>query len=207
MAVTALALFIVFMTACGMVRTWLHWRLTGDTGDRRRAARRLPAQRWVDLLGGVGSLTVGVAAPVAVLAGLAPAAVLAPVSILDRPLVMGGGLVLAILGTAAAFGAQQAMGSSWRVGIDPDERTALVTSGVFRIVRNPILICTLATFAGLTLMVPSVLALAGLALMVAGVQAQVRLVEEPSLSRTHGDAYRRYAARVGRFMPGIGRLR
>ena len=37
-------------------------------------------------------------------------------------------------------------------------------------------------------------------------EIQVRLVEEPYLLRQHGDAYRNYAARVGRFVPGLGRL-
>jgi protein-S-isoprenylcysteine O-methyltransferase Ste14 len=41
----------------------------------------------------------------------------------------------------------------------------------------------------------------------ASVQVQVRLVEEPYLLRVHGDAYRAYAARTGRFVPGVGRLR
>ena len=37
------------------------------------------------------------------------------------------------------------------------------------------------------------------------VKVHVRVVEEPYLSRTHGDAYREYASRVGRFVPGVGR--
>ncbi|HLS74191.1 MAG TPA: hypothetical protein VK046_10500 [Actinomycetaceae bacterium] len=36
-------------------------------------------------------------------------------------------------------------------------------------------------------------------------EIQVRLVEEPYLLRTHGPAYARYTARVGRFLPGLGR--
>jgi protein-S-isoprenylcysteine O-methyltransferase Ste14 len=37
------------------------------------------------------------------------------------------------------------------------------------------------------------------------VSLQVRL-EEDHLLRLHGGAYQRYAARVGRFLPGVGRL-
>jgi protein-S-isoprenylcysteine O-methyltransferase Ste14 len=45
-------------------------------------------------------------------------------------------------------------------------------------------------------------------LLVVSTEAQVRLVEEPYLLGVHGDAYRAYAARVGRFSPGLGhRLR
>lgn len=36
---------------------------------------------------------------------------------------------------------------------------------------------------------------------------QTRLIEEPHLTRVHGKQYTVYAARVGRFLPGIGRLR
>jgi protein-S-isoprenylcysteine O-methyltransferase Ste14 len=43
-------------------------------------------------------------------------------------------------------------------------------------------------------------------LTVAAIQMQVRAVEEPYLLRTHGDNYAAYAARVGRFLPGLGRL-
>ena len=32
---------------------------------------------------------------------------------------------------------------------------------------------------------------------------QVRFVEEPYLERVHGDDYRRYTERTGRFIPGL----
>jgi protein-S-isoprenylcysteine O-methyltransferase Ste14 len=65
---------------------------------------------------------------------------------------------------------------------------------------------TLATI-GLVLLAPNVLALATLATLLVALELQVRRVEEPYLLRTHGDAYRRYAAATGRFFPGVGRLR
>ena len=43
------------------------------------------------------------------------------------------------------------------------------------------------------------------ALLVTALEIQVRVVEEPYLARTHGDAYRSYAERTGRFVPGLGR--
>lgn len=39
----------------------------------------------------------------------------------------------------------------------------------------------------------------------AGVELQVRRVEEPYLHQSHGPPYRDYTARVGRSLPGIGR--
>ncbi|KAA5835280.1 isoprenylcysteine carboxylmethyltransferase family protein [Saccharopolyspora hirsuta] len=83
--------------------------------------------------------------------------------------------------------------------------TSLVTTGSFGLVRNPIFTAMIAAVAGLSLMVPNWLQLLGFACLVAAVEIQVRLVEEPHLARIHGAAYAAYAARVGRFLPGIGR--
>ena len=48
--------------------------------------------------------------------------------------------------------------------------------------------------------------LAAVACAVTSLELQTRVVEEPHLLRTHGDEYASYAARVGRFVPGVGRL-
>ncbi|MDT0530754.1 hypothetical protein RM555_17310 [Micromonospora sp. DSM 115977] len=42
------------------------------------------------------------------------------------------------------------------------------------------------------------------AVFVASVQVQVGAVEDPYLIRTHGATYLAYAARTGRFWPGLG---
>ncbi|MCM0673586.1 isoprenylcysteine carboxylmethyltransferase family protein [Micromonospora phytophila] len=114
---------------------------------------------------------------------------------------------MSVTGTAATLAAQLAMGTSWRIGVDPSERTELVTDGAFALARNPIFTAMAASTLGLTLMVPNAVALAALLVLVVALQLQVRAVEEPYLIATHGDDYRRYAARVGRFVPRIGRLR
>nr|WP_281381568.1 isoprenylcysteine carboxylmethyltransferase family protein [Conexibacter arvalis] len=116
------------------------------------------------------------------------------------------GAVLAVAGIVATLLAQFAMGTSWRIGVDPAERTALVTTGPFALVRNPIFAAMLPTALGLTLLVPSVIALIGLAGLAVALELQVRVVEEPYLRSVHGDAYTAYAARVGRFAPRLGRL-
>jgi protein-S-isoprenylcysteine O-methyltransferase Ste14 len=115
--------------------------------------------------------------------------------------------VLAVVGITATLAAQLAMGGSWRPDVDPTTRTALVTTGPFRLVRNPIVTATAATAAGLALLVPNLLAAAMLVAFVTALQVQVRLVEEPYLHRVYGTAWERYAARTGRFLPWIGRHR
>jgi protein-S-isoprenylcysteine O-methyltransferase Ste14 len=117
------------------------------------------------------------------------------------------GIALFTVGLVATLGAQLAMGESWRVGVDESERTGLVTDGPFAIVRNPIYAGMLPAIAGLVLVAPSAPAVAGWIGLLLALELQVRAVEEPHLLRVHGDAYGRYAARVGRFVPGVGRLR
>jgi protein-S-isoprenylcysteine O-methyltransferase Ste14 len=199
MAITALLLFFAFLFLVAGVRGWIQVRRIGDTGDRRAAARRNPVQRRIDAMAAAGALALGVVSPVAALLGLDPV-------VRSRWLALGG-LALVVAGTVATFAAQLAMGGSWRAGVDPEERTALVTTGPFALVRNPILSAALATCIGLTLMVPTVVGLAGLALAVVANELLVRLVEEPHLRRVHGEEYARYAAAAGRFVPGVGRLR
>ena len=111
----------------------------------------------------------------------------------------------AVVGIVATLWAQLAMGNSWRIGVDDSERTDLVTGGVFSVVRNPIFTTMSVTALGLALLVPNVVALIGLAVLVFALELQVRVVEEPYLRSVHGQTFVRYASRVGRFLPGVGR--
>ena len=197
MAVVALVLFAVFLLLDGAVRIAVQRRRTGESGVRRPVG----VFHWVArLASALGGLAAGVAAPVAELLGLDP------LPALDETGLRGAGAVLAALGVAAVFAGQLAMGASWRTTVDPGERPALVTSGPFRLVRNPIYTALTAMTAGLALAVPNAVAAAGLAAMVLGNELQVRRIEEPYLDHIHGTAWRQYAARTGRFLPGLGRL-
>jgi protein-S-isoprenylcysteine O-methyltransferase Ste14 len=140
-----------------------------------------------------------VAAPLAELAGLEP------LPVLDRTPVRAAGAMLAVVGIAATLAAQQAMG---RLLASRRRPRGAHRPGHHRAVPagpQPDLHATAATAAGLALLVPNLVAAAMLAAFVAALQVQVRLVEEPYLQRVHGAAYARYAARTGRFLPGIGR--
>jgi protein-S-isoprenylcysteine O-methyltransferase Ste14 len=108
-----------------------------------------------------------------------------------------GGLVVSLV-------AQAQMGASWRVGID-DRPTLLVTGGLFAVSRNPIFFGMFLTLAGVVLIAPAPWTLIGSAVALILVSLQVRL-EERNLLWIHGDAYRAYAAQVGRFVPWLGRL-
>jgi protein-S-isoprenylcysteine O-methyltransferase Ste14 len=99
------------------------------------------------------------------------------------------------------------MGDSWRIGVDESETTTLVHTGVFGRIRNPIYTAMFTFGVGIALVTPNLVAFTGFILLVATIHLQVRLVEEPYLLRTHGDAYRAYTASVGRFIPGVGLIR
>ena len=116
------------------------------------------------------------------------------------------GLALSVAGLTALLWSQASMGDSLRIGVDPSERTALVTAGPFRWVRNPIYSAMLVYVAGVALLVPNVAALVAFGVLALGLDLHVRLVEEPYLVATHGSSYASYAARVGRFVPGVGKL-
>jgi protein-S-isoprenylcysteine O-methyltransferase Ste14 len=199
MAIAALILIVVWMVLVGAVRSVAHARTGGDPALRSGDRRGSPPW-WARLLGSVGFLLL-VLTPIGELAGLRP------FSALDHAPVRAAGLGVAIAGIAGTLYAQSAMGPSWRGDVDPDARTALVTTGPFRWVRNPILTCTAMTSTGVALMVPNVVAVAMLIANISSHQVQVRLVQEPYLGRVHGEAYRTYAARTGRFLPWIGRDR
>ncbi len=120
------------------------------------------------------------------------------------PAVVGFGLLLGLAGLGLVALAQRQMGASFRIGID-DAETPLVESGLFGVVRNPIFTGLLVLLAGVALAVPCLWGLLLWAAAAVAVGRQTRL-EEGHLLAMHGDAYRAYASRVGRFLPGIGRL-
>jgi protein-S-isoprenylcysteine O-methyltransferase Ste14 len=200
MAAAALVLYGVTLTLTFGVRIALQWRRTGSTGVHGVAPGAGPIE-WVAGALFVTGLLGGAAAPVLALLGIVE-----PIPALDGTFGHVVGIGLAVGGVVLTFIAQLAMGDAWRIGVDPGERTQLVVDGPFRLVRNPIYSAMIPAVLGLVLMVPSVVAIAALLTLAIGLELQVRLVEEPHLLRAHGDEYAGYAARVGRFVPGVGLL-
>lgn len=194
----ALGLYLLGLALAFGWRTLAQWRSTGDTGLRLHAGP-VGSVGWWAKLAFLAALLLGAAGPAAALAGLPP------IPALDAGWLRAAGVVLAVAGIVATLAAQLNMGASWRIGVDPAERTTLVTSGAFALARNPIFTAMITTSLGLAAMVPNPVSLAATAVLIASIQVQVRAVEEPYLLRTHGAAYAAYIARVGRFLPGIGR--
>lgn len=195
-AIGALVVYGVWFAAAFGARTVVAIRRTGDSGWRGISGRPFTAEWFAGVLF-VLALVVGVGAPVAQLAGINP--------VIDSTALGWLGVVVASTGIALTLAAQMSMGDSWRIGVDANERTALVTGGTFALARNPIFTAMAVTAVGLAAMVPNLVAIAGVVALVVAPQLQVRAVEEPYLVRIHRDTYLDYASRVGRFLPGIGR--
>lgn len=92
------------------------------------------------------------------------------------------------------------MGKSWAIAVVPGVEQPLVTSGPYRLARHPIYALSVAMIACSFVVLPTwpmaVVAIAHIVLM--NLKARG---EERHLVQTHGDAYRDYARRVGRFFP------
>ena len=95
--------------------------------------------------------------------------------------------------------AQFQMGQSWRIGIDNEVKTPLVTSGLFAWSRNPIFLAMRVCLAALALLQPNAITLSLLLMGDLVMQFQVRL-EEAFLQEQHGDAYAVYRRRVRRWL-------
>ena len=201
MAELGLGLYVLYLGLAFGLRTWLQWHSTGSTGFHGIGGRPGSAE-WMAGVGFVVALVLGASAPL-----LALLDVIEPIDVLNESVVHLVGLFLAGAGIALTLYAQMAMGSSWRIGVDPSERTELVTGGPFGLVRNPIFSAMIPTALGLAAMVPSWIAIAGFTALILALELQVRVVEEPHLIRTQGRSYAEYAAHTGRFVPGVGLLR
>lgn len=194
----ALALLTVFLVVVFPVRSAIRRRRFGDSGSPDSQAGR--PRRWlaadVMFLSGFALLVTGPA-----LQGL---------DVVDPLFTPGAGLAvicvaLVVASTALAVWAQEIMGSAWRPDMPPEANATLVTTGPFRVVRNPNYVAMMATGLSAAALAPNPVTLAAWLLALGSLMLTSR-IEEPLLAARYGVAYVRYAARVGRFLPAVGRL-
>ncbi|MBI9036213.1 MAG: isoprenylcysteine carboxylmethyltransferase family protein, partial [Bacteroidales bacterium] len=117
--------------------------------------------------------------------------------IFDKLEIVGYGLV--ILGFGLGIFALVAMKNSWRVGIKYEQKTKLVSSGIYRFSRNPYFLSYSVLILGYILIFPSMI-LIGLLILLATVFHKMILEEEKYLELTHGDKYLDYKRKVNRYI-------
>jgi len=117
-----------------------------------------------------------------------------------NPPVAWGALAIAVAAFIATLICWKKMGKSWRMGINPDDKTQLVISGPYAYLRHPIyalssllMLCTMVILPS-----PAMLIVGFVHLFL--LQWEARR-EEKYLTALHGPTYADYAARTGRFVP------
>ena len=196
-ALFALVLQLAFLAAAFGWRTMVHRRRTGDSGFRWQRHDRVARISGALFAAAIVVGTFGVT-----LAAFSVTELWGPLATTGGFVV---GLVLFLAGCIVTLVAQSEMGSSWRIGVDPSERTGLVKNGLFGWARNPIFTGMVTAAAGLGLLAPTLLTAVSVVMLVVAVRVQVRRVEEPYL-RDAMPGWPMYARRVGRFVPWLGRI-
>ena len=122
-----------------------------------------------------------------------------PISQLDSLTTKYIGLVLLFISFIWSVTAQINMKNSWRIGIDNDTKTDLITNGLFSISRNPFFLGVIFSLLGLFLITPNALTLLLFAVAYILIQIQIRL-EEDFLTKDLGQKYLEYKQKVRRFI-------
>lgn len=108
------------------------------------------------------------------------------------------GLVLAIFGTVVFFLAIWYMRNNWRAGIPLQDKTNLVTNGIYRISRNPAFLGFGMLYVGICIMYFNPFLLIATLLTIALLHNQI-LMEEKFLIKTFGKEYEQYMRSVSRY--------
>ena len=95
--------------------------------------------------------------------------------------------------------AQGNMRESWRIGIDEENKTELITNGFFSFSRNPIFLGIMLANFGLFLVLPNAFTLLIISLSTISINTQIRL-EEEFLKEEFGNQYTQYQSKVNRWI-------
>lgn len=91
------------------------------------------------------------------------------------------------------------MKESWRVGIKTEERTELITSGIFGFTRNPYFLSYILLFIAYIFLIPNIVVLILSVLTIISIHIMI-LAEEAYLAAVHGNDYLQYKKRVARYL-------
>ncbi len=109
------------------------------------------------------------------------------------------GSILISIGLITSSIASLSLKKSWRIGIDESQKTELITSGIYKLSRNPyflsydlVLVVTIFCLLSPFLIVPVIITITLFHLMI--------LKEEKYLEKHHTDNYRKYKKEVRRYI-------
>ncbi|MCF6249573.1 MAG: isoprenylcysteine carboxylmethyltransferase family protein [Desulfobacula sp.] len=110
----------------------------------------------------------------------------------------GAGLLLLLLNLGISATSLIHLKDSWRVGVVENQKTKLVTTGIYRFTRNPYFVSYFLMFLAYTALLQNILLL-GLAIIGFILIHQMIRKEETFLINLHGKNYLAYKNRVPRY--------
>ena len=106
------------------------------------------------------------------------------------------GMVLGILGNIIFIVSVLTMKESWRAGVSYEEKTDLITNGIYQISRNPAFLGFDLVYLGMCLMFFNTILLIISLLAMIMFHLQIKYVEEPFLKQEFKEQYLRYYQQV-----------
>lgn len=122
-----------------------------------------------------------------------------PISYLMKDVFLIIGLTLIHLSLLWISLAQYQMSNSWRIGIDENIKTELITKGLFSYSRNPIFLGMTISVTGIFFILPNALTFFVMLSTYIVIQIQIRL-EEEFLEKQHGQEYLSYKQTTKRLL-------
>ncbi len=121
------------------------------------------------------------------------------IDVLSSNLVIIIGFIIVSFGLLLDGWGTFALGTNFRIEL-PKEEISLITTGIYRLMRNPIVMGVYLLLLGSFLIIPTVISLIFLIANVITFDSKIR-DEEKFLSRRFGDKYKEYRLKVGRYLP------
>lgn len=190
----SLIMIILFVIVAVAGRSMWQYQLTGDHGMR-------PVNRNAPLIAIVSSALI-----VIVFIGVIIISLLSTFASLDVYFQFGiygksTGVLFCLVGILLTSISQIQMGKEWRIGVDDNEKTKLITHGIYSKIRNPIYTGVIIFGLGLIVLLPNLIMMFFALLGYVAIELHVRKVEEPYLRKLHGQLFANYVNSTGRYLP------
>ena len=110
------------------------------------------------------------------------------------------GLLISVIGLVFFILSITTMKDSWRAGVSTDEKTDLVTSGIYQISRNPAFVGFDLVYIGMAIMFTNLWLYIVSMISIIMFHLQIVNVEEPFLMEVFGNEYIEYCKKVNRYL-------
>lgn len=188
-----LLLLVSFVSFAIILRILVQYYYTGDHGVRFAKANA----PYIEIIPGTTFVLSFIVSAILIILNYLGGF---PVDSFFSPIANFGIGLLGFSGIIITLVAQMQMGRSWRIGVDQNETTELMVSGLYSKSRNPIYFGILLYWLALALCFPHPAMWACAAVCWLSIELIVRKIEEPYLRRVHGKAFEQYCREAKRYL-------